>query len=149
MEGFNALIWFLIGVGLMLLELALPGFVIFFFGIGAWAAAIASLAGLDNFNIQLILSLVVSILTLILFRKKGKKYFEGKISHRGISEEKLEDVIGEKAVTVTDINAKDLTGKVEFHGTNLNAESDVEIPKGTVVEIISRNNLVLKVKPII
>lgn len=30
------LVWFIIGLVLFLLELVLPGFVIFFFGVGAW-----------------------------------------------------------------------------------------------------------------
>ena len=35
-----AVIWFLVGLGLLLLELALPGLVILFFGAGAWVTAL-------------------------------------------------------------------------------------------------------------
>jgi len=35
----SALLWFLLGLGVMALELVLPGFVIIFFGIGAWITA--------------------------------------------------------------------------------------------------------------
>ena len=36
-------IWFLIGVGLLLLELVAPGLIFVFFGIGAWITAAALL----------------------------------------------------------------------------------------------------------
>mgnify|MGYP007118357041 CR=1 FL=1 len=34
------LLWFLVGLILLLSELALPGFVIVFFGVGAWVTAV-------------------------------------------------------------------------------------------------------------
>jgi membrane protein implicated in regulation of membrane protease activity len=35
---------------------------------------------------------------------------------------------------------------VEFHGTDWAAEADEEIPEGTMVEIIGKENITLKVK---
>jgi len=37
-----ALIWFLIGIGFLIAELALPGFVLIFFCLGSWVAALAA-----------------------------------------------------------------------------------------------------------
>jgi len=45
-----AVIWFLIGLGLLLLELVLPGLVILFFGAGAWVTALACV--LHDFNLN-------------------------------------------------------------------------------------------------
>ena len=39
-------------------------------------------------------------------------------------------------------------GKVELHGTYWNADADVEIKKGTTVEIIGKEGLSLKVKQV-
>lgn len=148
MEGLSVLAWFLIGIGFMLLEFIVPGFVIFFFGAGAWVAALVTALGVDNLNIQLLVFLISAILLLVFLRTGVKRYFEGKVSKKDLGEELIESVKGEKAVVVNDISPNKLGGKVEFHGTHWNAEADEEIKKGEVVEIIDRRNLVLKVKKI-
>ena len=145
----SELYWFLLGLALMLGELALPGFVIVFFGIGAWITALCIWLGIAHaFNTQLFLFLISSVLSLVLFRKQGKKYFQGRVSGKLDDVSKLDDVKGERAVVVEDILPAALTGKVEFHGTNWNATSEAKIAKGTPVEILERENLTLKVKPI-
>ena len=142
------LYWFLIGVVLMLAEMVIPGFVIFFFGIGAWITAACVWIGIaDSFNIQLIIFLVSSILTLILFRKEGQKYFKGRVSGKMDDVAKLDDLSGEHATVIEKI-VPHRSGKVEFHGTSWNADADMEIPKGATVEILSRKNLTLIVKPV-
>ena len=67
------LLWFLVGLVLLLSELALPGFVIVFFGVGAWVTAVLVGFGLlPGFNAQLLVFLITSILALALFRNKGR-----------------------------------------------------------------------------
>ena len=39
-------------------------------------------------------------------------------------------------------------GKVEFHGSHWSATADVAIKKGATVEVIGKENITLKVKPI-
>lgn len=152
-EGFSALIWFIAGVVFFLLELAIPGFVIFFFGIGAWVVGIAALFGLENLTIQLIIFLAVSILSLIFFRKKVHGIFKGKAKTFDSKDddklgEFIEDVIGKKAKVIVDIIPGDINGKVEFRGTQWEAEADEEIKAGAVVEIIGRDSITLKVKAV-
>jgi len=147
--GGAELMWFILGLILLLAELALPGLVIIFFGIGAWVTALAIWLGLvSSFGVQLLTFLVSSVLSLALFRKHGKKYFQGDISGKLAPGQSLDDVKGEKAVVIAAIKPKGLDGKVEFNGTVWAAESDVAIEKGAVVEIIERTNLTLKVKPL-
>ncbi len=146
----SELYWFLLGLALMLSELALPGFVIIFFGIGAWITALCIwLGAADAFNTQLIIFLASSVLSLVLFRKKGKSYFQGRVSGKLDDVAQLDDVKGERAVVIEDIVPSHLAGKVEFHGTNWNAIAEAEIQKGTPVEILERKDLTLKVKPLI
>lgn len=149
-EGLPAeLLWFLLGLVLILSELVLPGFVIIFFGIGAWITALGMLIGVaDAFNAQLILFLLSSILSLILFRKHGKKYFQGRVSHTLDDVAALDDVRGERALVIEDIVPSTLSGRVEFHGTHWKAIADQEIKKGAPVEILERHDLTLKVKPL-
>lgn len=152
-EGFSVLVWFIIGVVFFFAEMVVPGFIIFFFGIGAWVVAIATLFGLDNLTIQLLLFIVVSVLSLILFRKKSKSIFRGKEkAFQSKDDDKLdefiEDMHGKKATVVSDIIPGEISGKVEFRGTQWKAEAEEVIKAGAVVEIISRDNITLKVKAV-
>ncbi len=145
----SELLWFIVGLVFMLAELMLPGFVLVFFGIGAWITAIAAAIGfVDSFNGQLALFLIASLVSLALFRKKGRQYFKGKVSGVAGADETFESLRGQKAVALTDIVPRALGGKVEFNGTTWEAESTVQIPKGSTVEIVERKNLVLVVKPL-
>ncbi len=149
-EGSQAeLYWFLLGLFFFLAELALPGFVIMFFGIGAWITALCIFLGVaEAFNTQLVMFLVSSLLTLVLFRKKGKKYFQGRVSQKATDDSTLDDLKGSKGVVIADIQGSRPGGKVEVHGTNWNAVADSDIPKGTHVEVVERRNLTLVVRPL-
>jgi membrane protein implicated in regulation of membrane protease activity len=152
MEGFDAVIWFVAGVVFFLAEMALPVFIIFFFGIGAWVVGIVALFGINDMTIQLVIFVVVSVLSLILFRNKSKTIFRGREKSFEPKDDKkldeyIEDVRGKKAKVIVDIIPGEISGRVEFRGTQWKAESDVEIKTGTVVEIIDRDNITLKVKP--
>lgn len=143
----NELLWFLFGLVLMLSEIVTPGFVLIFFGIGAWIISLLLWLGVPiSFTSQLFIFLITSILLLIVFRRFGNKYFKGKISKPDIAGS-IDDIKGERAIALSDIDPA-IGGKVEFHGTLWNAESVVAIEKGASVEVLERNNLTLKVKPI-
>ena len=139
------LIWFIAGLIMLLVEFAIPGLIIFFFGIGAWLVALICLFTDISVNLQLILFLIASLLLLISLRKWLKNIFVGRIGQNESVDELLQEFVGKKAVVTREINPQ-TEGKVEFHGTNWNAEADEKIDKGTSVEIIGKNNITLKVK---
>ncbi len=142
------LYWFLLGMLLVLSELALPGFVVIFFGVGAWITALCAWTGIaGGFNSQLLIFLLSSVLSLFLFRKQSRGYFKGIVSGKIKDASQLDNVRGERVMVIEDIIPGRLSGKVEFHGTVWNAEADQEIKKGTTAEIVERNNLTMKVKP--
>ncbi len=144
-----ALFWFFIGFFLMLAELALPGFVIIFFGIGAWVTTLLlELGVIQSFNMQLITFLIASFASLLLFRKKGRTIFEGKTSGILHPDASMEDFTGQRAMVVEDITADGRPGRVEFHGTRWLADADIPILTGTPVQIVDRVNLTLRVKPL-
>ena len=64
------LFWFLFGIFCLVLELVMPGFFIFFFGLGAWCAALAGLVPHISMSAQILIFLVASIALLILLRAK-------------------------------------------------------------------------------
>jgi len=143
------LLWFIGGLVFFLSELALPGFIIIFFGIGAWAAAITSWVGLSpSFNSQVVVFIAISVFSLVLLRKKSQQYFLGRVSGKLKDNLALDDMRGERAVVTVDIQPGKISGKVELHGTSWEAESDTAIGRGATVEIVERKNLTLYVKPV-
>jgi membrane protein implicated in regulation of membrane protease activity len=139
-----AVIWFLIGLVLLLLEFLIPGLIIFFFGIGAWITALAFLIFTPDINIQIVIFLVSSVLALVLLRRYLKKRFfkEGGDNTASLDNE----FIGRTAVAETDIPAEG-RGKINFKGTLWNADSEVDIKKGDRVIILAKESITLKVKP--
>ncbi len=138
-----AVIWFLIGLGLLLLELILPGLVILFFGAGAWVTALVCVLMDINLNVQILIFLVASLLGLGLLRKYLKKRFFGKKDEE--AQDQLEEFIGKKAKAVADF--KDGSGLVEFKGTRWSASCESQVSKGQWVSIVSKESLILQVKP--
>jgi membrane protein implicated in regulation of membrane protease activity len=139
------LIWFLVGLLLLLLEFAAPGLIVFFFGLGACVVAVVCLLTDVTLNTQLIIFIVSSFLFLLILRKWLKGVFLGHTTSKQDLTEDLEEFLGQRAVVKEKIVPK-AGGRVEFHGTNWVAQADQEIPEGTVVEIIGKENITLKVK---
>ncbi len=138
-------IWFLIGVGLLLLELVVPGLIFVFFGVGAWVTA-AVLLGIDlSINSQLLLFSLTSVGSLLLLRKSiRKKYMD--VSINGV--EDIENgFIGSQAVSLTEIEpGKD--GKVEFNGSQWEACSSTKIESRMAVIIVGMKSIKLIVEPL-
>ena len=141
------LIWFVIGLVLLLMEIALPGLVIFFFGIGAWVVSIACFITDISLDAQLLLFLISSIFMLLILRHRLKSLFYGFSSSRDNMSEDMQEYVGHAAIVTQEIRGK-VKGRVEFHGTNWDAVADGNIPVGTDVEIMSKDNLTFKVKVI-
>jgi membrane protein implicated in regulation of membrane protease activity len=139
------LIWFLIGLALLLLEFALPGLIVFFFGLGAWIVALVCLLTDISLNAQLLVFIISSVLSLVCLRKWLKGLFKGFIVSRQKTSENIEEFIGKRAVVKEKITPQ-VPGKVEFHGTNWAAEADEEIAAETPVKIVGKDNITLKVK---
>ena len=137
-----AVIWFLVGLGLLLLELVLPGLVILFFGAGAWVTALVCAFTNINLNMQILIFLVASLLGLVLLRKYLKARFFNR-SNKEIDDQ-LEEFIGHKAKVIDDF--KDGEGKVEFKGTRWSARSSDPVAKGDWVIIRSKDSLTFNVE---
>ena len=73
------LIWFLIGLGFLLLEMTMPSFIIFFFGLGALNVSVITGLVNDNlsFNTQIIIFICSSIFYLLILRNRLKNIFFG------------------------------------------------------------------------
>ncbi|MBN1412622.1 MAG: NfeD family protein [Spirochaetales bacterium] len=144
---FIPLIWLILGVVIMGLEFVIPGFVVFFFGVGALLVAGLSwlVPGLkDNIFLQILIWLASSGLTLGFFRKYFASIFKGKVI-----KDKGEDEFVMQRATVTEEIKKNKYGRVTFQGTSWKAISyDENIGVGDQVEIMKKDNLTLVVKKI-
>ena len=139
-----AVIWFLIGLGLLILELIIPGLVVVFFGVGAWIVALV-LAFFDiPIEWQILIFLVTSLTGLVALRKVLKKRFFDRKDEE--VKEQLEEFIGHKADVVADFVKG--AGKIEFKGTHWKAECSEELKIGDKVTIVEKDGLTLIVKPI-
>ena len=137
-------IWFIAGFILLILELIIPGFVIIFFGVGAWITALVCILFGINIHVQVIIFTISSVILLIVFRKYFKSRFFKE--NKSISDALEDEFIGKTAVVESEIK-KGIPGKISFKGTNWTAISDTTILKGEIVEITGKESINMIVKP--
>jgi membrane protein implicated in regulation of membrane protease activity len=127
------LIWFLAGVGVMLAELAVPGFVIIFFGLGCLGAAAVAAFVPEAYSAQVIVFLLVSVISLLTLRKVAMRIFVG-----GSESSQKDDVgniaVGARITVDQDIEPGRVT-RVRYRGTNWDAVSLDQIAAGSEAEI--------------
>lgn len=139
------LLWFLAGVFFFVMELLLPGLIVFFFGLGAWCAALVLYLLPMSLSSQLLVFLAASLIFLILLRSTLKKVFLGRTLEKDAMDSSL-PLTGTGEV-IEDI-LPPAAGKVKYGGSFWQASADQPLTKGTVVRILSKNNLIIKVGPI-
>ena len=138
------LFWFFTGLLLLLGELVIPGFFIFFFGLGAWVTALVCLIWEPSVNLQMVIFGLTSILSLVALRRIMQKKF---FNHDNKKSEEVEDEFtGHEAVAANDFG-NEKTGKVFFKGTTWMSESNAEIKEGQRVIIRKKDNFKLIVEP--
>lgn len=133
------LIWFLVGIVIMLAELIVPGFVIIFFGLGCIGAAVVAGLFSDAYAMQLITFLGVSLISLVTLRKMAMKIFVGR-SESSRNDETGNVVIGSRIKISEDIEPG-YEARVRYRGTMWTAVSKDRIPTGAEAEIIGVDNV--------
>src|SRR5690606_32259992 len=136
-----AVIWVILGFVLFLLEFAVPGLILFFFAIGAWIVAILTFFFDISINLQLIIFLTSSVVTILLFRKSMKNFMWSRKNATEIEDE----FIGKTGKAETSIGPGQ-NGKVDFKGTSWDAKSDDIIEKGENVTVVGNESILLIVK---
>ena len=136
------LIWFLAGIIFFGLELLLPGLIVFFFGVGAWCAALAVYLLPIPLSGQLLVFLGASVVALVLLRATLKKVFLGRQFEKDAMEDKAAE--GSSGVVIEDI-IPPAAGKIKYAGSFWQATAEESLAKGTVVRVVEKNNLTVKV----
>lgn len=135
------IIWLIAGILLLLLEFAIPGILVVFFGIGALITALLTYLTGMGLCLQFVSFIFFSLLFLFLLRKKLMAVLSGS---GGMDPD--EEFIGRQATAETDLPAGG-TGKIVFKGTLWNAKSETLVEKGNRVVITGKDGITLLVKP--
>ena len=138
-------LWMYVGAFLMLAELVLPGFVMFFFGLAAvtvslfkWLfPALPTWAQLAAFS-------VFSIVYILVLRRYLKKVFKGDTEQTASIQNEFLGRIGR----VVEIVRPDVPGRIMLGDAEWMATSAMRLDVGTEVKVVSQNNLTLRVEPI-
>ena len=141
--AYPGLMWLTIGVTFFVLEMAVPGFVLFFFGLAAWLTALGRYFFPWSVNTQLAAFLVLSLVCLFGLRGIVKKVFIG--DKKEAEPDSILANGGEKCMVTITIKPP-AEGQVKFAGTFWRAEADEEINEGDVVEIVEQKDLFITVK---
>lgn len=137
----STVIWFIVGFICFLLEFVIPGFIIFFFGLGAWIVAGITLVSDVSVNVQLLTFLASSILSVLLFRN----WVRTKLGMHAASPGLLEDeIVGKTAIASTTI-LPGRPGKVYFRGASWEAYATEPVKEGDELTIIDNESIVLTV----
>ncbi|GAA5481646.1 NfeD family protein [Haloferula sargassicola] len=141
------LLWLIAGVVLILAEFAAPGFVIFFFGIGAILTALTTWLGwTSELGSQAIVFGISSFALLFGLRRFAKAIFVG--SADPTTGDLDDDFTGREARVLRDIPGGTTDGRVEIKGAEWKARSATPIAAGNTVIIEWREGLTLHVRPV-
>lgn len=122
--------WYLAGVLLMLLELAVPGAIVVWFGLGALATGfITELCGGLYWPVQFVLFSALSILSLLSGRRLIK---QAAPSATSTLNRRLQRYLGRQSTLKTPI--ENGTGRIRLDDTYWTVKGP-ELPAGTIVEI--------------
>jgi membrane protein implicated in regulation of membrane protease activity len=144
-----ALYWLIIGVMLFLLELAVPGFILFFFALGALLTALVTCLSPVSIALQLALFITASLVSLLSLRNVIQKKFISPPPKEGENEDEDEDLVipGDKGVVSSTITPP-AEGRIKYSGTSWRAIADERIEEGEIVAIIRRKDLVIHVEKV-
>jgi inner membrane protein len=140
------MLWFVVGLVLVLSEFALPGVIFVFIGLGAWVASLTTWLGLTTtLGAQVAVFGVSSLVLLVGLRRFFKKWFMGFTAENPDAKQIMDEFTGKSVRVISPITAAG-QGKVEFKGANWNAHSTDVIEAGEMAEITCVEGLVLHVR---
>ena len=140
-------LWLIAAIILVIVEICTAGFGSICFAIGAGLAALGAGLGLNS-TWQIVVFAVVSLLTFIFLRPVVMRFLDKKSKDVKTNADAL---VGRKAIVSERIDASQHTGRVAVDGDDWKAVSTdgSVIEKGTEVEIIKLDSIILTVKSLI
>ncbi len=145
--NFAAILWFIAGLILILVEFAMPGLIIIFFGAGAWVVSAAVyLEWTPTLQSQLLLFCIASILLLFALRRWLKDKFHGHVSRNQDLSVNLDEFTGKEVLVLRDVMPGQTGGQAELKGATWNAVSDEPIKAGEIATVSKLDGLTLKIR---
>lgn len=139
-------LWMYAGAFLMLLELAAPGFVIFFFGLAAATVGALIFVLPESFSMsftwQLALFSFFSILYLVTLRRMVKSVFLGDTDESKSIQSEYVGRIGK----VVEAIRPEIPGRILLGDAEWAAKADKRLEPGTEVRVTAQDNLTLSVE---
>ena len=138
--------WIVVGAGLIVLELIVPGAVLVFLGAGALLVALFIWLGLIQTWVTSITAWFISSLVLLLvLRNFFQRFVSGDVEKQSTDEDI--DAYGD-VVEVVETIGPDREGRIRYRGTTWQATSyDYTLEAGTKAQIVYRESLVWIVEP--
>ena len=135
--------WIILGLILCAAEIFIPSFFIFWFGIGAFAAAGASF--FVGLTFQIVIFIAVATVLLMFTRPIVMKTLLKKSSTRKIN---IDEIVGKRAMVVERVNPIEGKGMVKINGELWRAltEDNSVVNVGDYVTILKVEGTLLKVK---
>jgi membrane protein implicated in regulation of membrane protease activity len=140
----SAFWWVLVGIGLMICEFAVPGLILFFFGLGALVTALLASIFPMSLTVELAVFVVASLVSLFGLRLFLKPIFTGRAT--AVQGDAPSDGLdGEEGRVSVEI-LPEIPGKIMLHGTAWKAESEESLAEGQSVVVVGQRSLTLIVK---
>lgn len=137
-------VWLILAGVFVIGEVLTSGFLIFWLGLGSLIAMAVSFIT-DNIIIQTTVFLISSVILILATKPLVKKFANTETVKTNVS-----SIIGKKGLVTKDINSINSTGQVKVDGELWSAigENDMEISKGTEVEVVEIKGVKVIVTPI-
>ena len=140
-------LWLSLGALLMLMEIASPGFVVFFVGLSAATVGLCRFAFGEAFTLtwQLAAFSVFTILYLAVLRRWMKRIFTGDVNRTATDFNN--DFVGRLGKVTASVEPPH-AGRAEIGDAEWTVECEQPLAVGTTVRVISQNNLTMKVEEV-
>jgi membrane protein implicated in regulation of membrane protease activity len=148
MEQYLWIAWIVLGVVLITAEIFTLGFVLFWFGIGALAAALAAMVGFGlpfQFGIFALVSIGLTVMSRTIFAKY--------LPHKDCPEIKMgvDSLPGQIGTVTSSSNGALNEGAVRVYGsvwTAFPADEEIKLIEGEKVEVVSVRGSSIYVRPV-
>lgn len=137
-------IWLIIAGVCLVIEIMTSGFLVFWLSIGALISMIVSLF-IDNIIVQTAVFVISSTILIFATRPFVKKFAKTKnVKTNAFS------IIGQNGIVINDIDSINSKGQVKIDGETWSAvgKNDIDIPKGTEIEVVEIKGVKAIVTPI-
>lgn len=137
-------IWLIIAGVCLIIEIMTTGFLVFWLSIGALISMIVSIFT-ENLLIQTSVFVISSTILIFATRPFVKKFAKTKnVKTNAFS------IIGQNGIVIKDIDSINSKGQVKIDGETWSAvgKNDIDIPKGTEIEVVEIKGVKAIVTPI-